>query len=70
MIVAHRLSTIVGADKIVVIHEGTIIEEGSHETLLDRQGVYSKLVAAQLQKASNDLEEQERNQEIFQVPSG
>jgi len=42
-VIAHRLSTITNADRIVVIHDGRIIEQGSHEELLARQGMYSDL---------------------------
>jgi len=39
-VIAHRLSTITNADKIVVIHDGKIIEQGSHTELLANQGMY------------------------------
>ena len=42
-IVAHRLSTIKDADQILVMKEGNIIEQGSHEELLKKQGFYSQL---------------------------
>ena len=47
IVIAHRLSTIVGADTIVVLDRGKIVEQGSHEELLAREGVYSHMVAAQ-----------------------
>ena len=47
LIIAHRLSTIKKADKIVVIHEGKIVEVGKHEDLLAFNGVYRKLVELQ-----------------------
>lgn len=47
IIVAHRLSTIVNADKILVLEKGRIIEEGSHKELLELNGAYSKLYKAQ-----------------------
>ena len=41
--VAHRLSTIKSADEICVLHEGRIVERGSHEQLLTTDGYYKKL---------------------------
>ncbi|MDD6035141.1 MAG: ABC transporter ATP-binding protein [Lachnospiraceae bacterium] len=43
LIIAHRLSTIRDADKIVVLRDGVIVEEGSHDELLNRKGEYEKL---------------------------
>ena len=42
-VIAHRLSTITSADKIVVIHDGQIVEEGTHSELLVKQGMYYDL---------------------------
>ena len=47
LVIAHRLSTIQHADEIVVINDGQIAERGSHQDLLDRQGIYHKLVEMQ-----------------------
>lgn len=47
LVIAHRLSTIQHADEIVVINEGKISERGSHQELLDKQGIYHKLVEMQ-----------------------
>jgi ATP-binding cassette subfamily B protein len=46
-IVAHRLSTIRSADRILVIHKGKVIEEGSHSTLLNGKGYYYRLYTNQ-----------------------
>ncbi len=48
-VIAHRLSTIKNADRIMVIHDGKILESGSHEELLENQSMYYKLFAAQYQ---------------------
>ena len=45
--IAHRLSTIKEADLILVIHEGEIIERGTHEELMARKGFYYKMQQAQ-----------------------
>ena len=45
LIIAHRLSTVQRADRIIVLDKGRIIEEGNHATLLAQNGTYSKLVA-------------------------
>ena len=45
--IAHRLSTIRNADMILVIHEGMIKEQGTHEELLTQNGIYAKMLNAQ-----------------------
>ena len=47
IVIAHRLSTIQKADMIVVMQKGKIVEQGSHEELLAKDGTYSKLVSMQ-----------------------
>jgi ATP-binding cassette, subfamily B, bacterial HlyB/CyaB len=51
VIIAHRLSTIMRADKIVVLYEGGIAEQGRHDELLARRGMYYELVQKQLSAA-------------------
>ncbi|HEY4803029.1 MAG TPA: peptidase domain-containing ABC transporter [Paraburkholderia sp.] len=48
LIIAHRLSTIMRADKILVLYEGAIVEQGRHEELVERKGMYYQLVQKQL----------------------
>ncbi|MDQ7797679.1 MAG: ABC transporter ATP-binding protein [Candidatus Edwardsbacteria bacterium] len=47
VIVAHRLSTILDADKIMVVHKGRIVESGRHSELLEKNGYYAKLYRIQ-----------------------
>jgi subfamily B ATP-binding cassette protein MsbA len=47
VVIAHRLSTIKNADLIVVLDKGKIVEQGDHKSLLERKGVYHKLVEMQ-----------------------
>ncbi len=43
VVIAHRLSTIQRLDRIVVMDEGKVIEQGSHKSLLKQEGLYAKL---------------------------
>ena len=47
IVIAHRLSTIQNADKIVVLSKGKIVEQGKHQELLDKKGIYYSLVEMQ-----------------------
>ena len=47
IVIAHRLSTIQNADNIIVMKKGEIVEQGKHIDLLEKKGVYHKLVLLQ-----------------------
>lgn len=49
VVVAHRLSTVINADKIYVLENGSIIESGSHRELIDKSGAYFTLIKNQLE---------------------
>ena len=49
VVVAHRLSTVRDADKIIVLDGGRVAETGSHESLIRKQGAYYTLVKNQLE---------------------
>ncbi|WP_442923506.1 ABC transporter ATP-binding protein [Microbacterium sp. KUDC0406] len=55
--IAHRLSTVVGADVIHVVEAGRIVESGTHAELLARGGLYATLAAEQLSTATRGLDE-------------
>jgi ATP-binding cassette subfamily B protein len=52
LVIAHRLATVLKADRIVVMDEGRIVEEGSHHELVARNGLYARLAALQFGEAA------------------
>jgi ATP-binding cassette subfamily B protein len=53
-VIAHRLSTILAADRILVVKNGTIKEQGTHEELLRKNGVYRELYETQFRRVLNN----------------
>lgn len=47
LIFAHRLSSIIGCDRLLVLGKGRVVEEGNHDSLIAREGIYQNLMAAQ-----------------------
>ena len=52
IVVAHRLSTIVDADQIVVLEHGKLVEQGTHAELLEKRAVYARLYGLQAEFAA------------------
>jgi len=55
IIIAHRLSTVQAADRIVVLDRGEIVEQGTHQQLLEMKGLYARLYHEQLESQQEDL---------------
>ena len=49
LVIAHRLSTVIHCDKIIVISHGQVVEEGTHQELIDKNGMYANLYLKQFE---------------------
>jgi ABC-type multidrug transport system fused ATPase/permease subunit len=54
LIIAHRLFTLKQANRILVIHEGRLVEDGTHEALMEKRGYYYRLYQLQYDNKGND----------------
>ncbi|KAF5794016.1 putative bacterial ABC-type protein transporter [Helianthus annuus] len=55
LVIAHRLSTVQSADTVAVVSDGKIVEQGTHDDLLSKDGIYTALVKRQIQGAKAEL---------------
>ncbi len=56
LVLAHRLSSVIGADRILVLDKGRVVEEGSHAELIRRNGPYRRLMGAQAKEREGDID--------------
>ncbi|CAO4362484.1 unnamed protein product [Caenorhabditis nigoni] len=58
ILIAHRLSTVENADKIVVINKGKVEQLGNHKTLMEQEGLYKQLVQRQMMSGEDGLDDE------------
>ncbi|MGU3576987.1 ABC transporter transmembrane domain-containing protein [Brucellaceae bacterium C25G] len=61
LVVAHRLATVLKADRILVVDEGHIIEEGTHATLVQKDGIYARLAKLQFEAGAGVFHKEDAN---------
>ena len=63
VMVAHRLSTVKNADSICVIDKGQVLEQGTHDELVNKNGIYASMVSKNAQKKGDILDQEEEEEE-------
>lgn len=58
IVIAHRLSTVMAADEILVLHKGEIVQRGTHGELLAQEGVYTELYETQFRRALEEMQKE------------
>mmetsp|Transcript_61440 Transcript_61440/g.170354 ORF Transcript_61440/g.170354 Transcript_61440/m.170354 type:complete len:934 (-) Transcript_61440:103-2904(-) len=61
VLIAHRLSTVINAQQIAVVHKGSIVERGTHEELVASEGIYAQLVKRQLSRDASAVMDQQKS---------
>jgi ATP-binding cassette subfamily B protein len=56
LVIAHRLATVVNADRIIVLDQGRIVAEGSHSELLRQDGLYARLARLQFDRPTGEAQ--------------
>src|SRR3546814_13410169 len=69
LVLAHRLSSVVDCDRILVLDEGRVVEEGPHRELLAQGGVYASLMAEQVRDAERASGDATLDDALEEVPA-